>query len=78
MIKTTVTQQKVKNINYPLLKFLDDGTVVLFREPKCGTVIKEGEGTKYSYCLGMYSCNWDETKFEIFNSKLTLENGEDK
>lgn len=61
--------------NYPCLKSYDEGVrspyVVLFTEPKSGTVVSEGG----YWPLGHYSNNWQESKFSPLpkGSKVIIE-----
>jgi len=56
---------------YPYYGIGENGTLVLFDRPLGGIVIKKGTGW-----LGdgkLYASNWDESGFEIFHGKITIE-----
>lgn len=72
MIKTTV-KTKNQKITYPCLKVALKNLVVLFTDPKTGTVVAcdDGEGI-----MGDHATNWAEYDFRPFSGSVTLANKE--
>lgn len=56
---------------YPCLMISKGGQIVLFKEPKIGTVIVS---TMRVYSVGGYSERWNMDEFKPFNHELVLKN----
>jgi len=68
-MKTEIIKEENKADEYPRLMVGVNGTVVLFREPKIGTVLS-GRGWEPSH----YSTSWAMGGFTDFKGKVVLSN----
>jgi len=62
---------------YPLLKIDNEGLIILFTKEESGVVIRKEtkpQPDTYQRYVGEFSDSWNESLFEIFTGKITLEN----
>jgi hypothetical protein len=64
--------EKEQKIKYPcLMEHKPSGLVVLFTEPKTGTVLNKSQ----YFSFGAVSKTWDMESFTLFTDSITLSNG---
>ena len=75
MINTKVTfKDENKKIQYPWLGIDSDSMVVLFTEPRIGTVVKRPNLPRTGSCLGDHTTTWLMSTFKHFTGTLELSN----
>jgi len=63
-------EQVEQEWNFPCLGIAENGLIVLFSEPKKGTVVVTPNKV---YIIGYISDNWEMSLFTPFKGKITIE-----
>lgn len=69
-MKTQLIYNGLKEPEYPKLGITEQNMVVLFSDPKRGTVVNKGQ--QYDYELADWSSTWNEIAFEDYVGKVVL------